>query len=260
MKYVERGWSRVAFQKVKCTGSNSFIVQATIWRDKRLVGFLHNHKVDLTALDTVKRWSPTKKCKKEIKSHPVVNDYAHHMNGVDKKDRDTSDWTVSLKSYRFYLRIFYWTFDGVIHAMQRIIKNIVDGPGVDNKKKKKKKKSHPFSRYVDKDWGHYRFQMDLGIALINYGLSIDWKDPTNKKVPRPSYVRQRKDWVPCDCHNKGARGCRKSSVAIRIDCGVPFQDFEFLRSFRLRIMPILFCRNVRRLYMGQMHLKPSLDK
>ena len=48
--------------------------------------------------------------------------------------------------------------------------------------------------------------MDLGIALINYGLSLDWKDPTNKKVPRPSYVRQRKDWVPCDCHDKGASG------------------------------------------------------
>ena len=48
--------------------------------------------------------------------------------------------------------------------------------------------------------------MDLGIALINYGLSLDWKDPTDKKVPRSSYVRQRKDWVPCDCHDKGASG------------------------------------------------------
>ena len=157
--------------------------------------------MDLTASDTVKRWSPTKKRKKEIKSHPVVNDYAHHMNGVDKKGRDTSDWTVSLKSYRFYLRIFYWTFDGVIHAMYCVIKNIVAASG-----DKKAQKSHPFSRYVDKDWGRYRFQMDLGIALINHGLSLDWKDLGTDKAKRPSYVRQRKDWVPCGCRDKGPQG------------------------------------------------------
>ena len=46
--------------------------------------------------------------------------------------------------------------------------------------------------------------MDLGVALIIHGLSLDWKYPTNKEVPGPSYARQQKDWVPCDCHDKGA--------------------------------------------------------
>ena len=189
MKFIERGWSRVAFQKIKCSGSNSFVVQATIWRDKKLVGFLHNHKVDLEASDTVMRFSPSKK-KKEIKSHPVVNNYSRNMNGVDRKDRDTADWTVSLKSNRFYMRIFYWTFDGVIHAMHCIVKDVVGTPP---------DKKHPWYRYVDKNHGRYRFQMDLAVALMRHGVSLDWKDPT--KDERPPYVRDKCwDWIPCDCH------------------------------------------------------------
>jgi hypothetical protein len=93
-----------------------------VWKDKKLVGFLHNHLVANTEDHTVERWSPWKKKRKSNCSHEVVTDYSHHMNGVDDKDRDTADWTVLLKSNRFYLRIFYWLFDGVLHAMYSIIK------------------------------------------------------------------------------------------------------------------------------------------
>ena len=48
--------------------------------------------------------------------------------------------------------------------------------------------------------------MDLGIALINHGLSLDWKDLGTDKAKRPSYVRQKKDWVPCGCRDKGVCG------------------------------------------------------
>ena len=48
--------------------------------------------------------------------------------------------------------------------------------------------------------------MDLGIALINHGLSLDWKDLGTDKAKRPSYVRQKKDWVPCGCRDKGVHG------------------------------------------------------
>jgi hypothetical protein len=45
--------------------------------------------------------------KKSISSHAVTTDYSYHMNaGVDHKDRDTVDRTVSLKSNLFYLGIF----------------------------------------------------------------------------------------------------------------------------------------------------------
>ena len=63
MQHVEHGWCRVAFQKVKCSGGKSYVVQATIWRDKNLVAFLHNHNVSVEADDIVLRYSPSKKMK-----------------------------------------------------------------------------------------------------------------------------------------------------------------------------------------------------
>ena len=46
-----------------------------------------------------------------------MTDYNDFMSGVDSNDKSIALWTVSLKSLRFYLRIFYWQFDGIINAM-----------------------------------------------------------------------------------------------------------------------------------------------
>ena len=41
--------------------------------------------------------------------------------------------------------------------------------------------------------------MDLAVALMSHGVSLDWKDPTKDK--RPPFVRgDHWDWIPCDCH------------------------------------------------------------
>ena len=139
-------------------------VQAKAWKDKKLVGFLHNHLAEDTSDHTAKQWLPRKKWKKSIPRHGVTADCSHHMNGVDHKDRDTADWTVSLKSNRFYMRIFYWLFDGVLHAMYTIIKVV----GRDT--------AHPWHKYLNKHLGRYKFQMDLANDLISHGISMDWLD------------------------------------------------------------------------------------
>ena len=114
-----------------------------------------------------------------------TSDYSYHMNGVDHKDRDTADWTVSLKSNWFYLRIFYWLFDGVLHAMYSIIKVVADD------------KAHPWHKYLSKHLGCYKFQMDLANDLISRGIGMDWSDVEDSNA-RPDYVRKH-DWVPCAC-------------------------------------------------------------
>ena len=49
--------------------------------------------------------------------------------------------------------------------------------------------------YVSKNEGRYKFQIDLAISLMNYGLSLDWDgNPDN----RPDYVRG-DSFYPCDC-------------------------------------------------------------
>ena len=50
-----------------------------------------------------------------------------------------------------------------------------------------------WKRYLNKNTGRHDFQIDLGIDLLNYGISLDWKG--NK---HPSYMRTNQ-FIPCDC-------------------------------------------------------------
>jgi hypothetical protein len=124
---------------------------------------------------TVEQWLPRKKKRKYISSHGVTMDYSYHMHGVDHKDRDTADCTVSLKSNRYYLQIFYWLFDGILHSMYSIIKVVASN------------KAHPWHKYLSKHLGYYKFQMDLANDLISWGISMDWSDVDNINT-RPIYI------------------------------------------------------------------------
>jgi hypothetical protein len=107
------------------------------------------------------------------------------MNGVDHKDWDTADWTVSLKWSRFYLQIFYWLFNGVLRAMYSVIKVVASD------------KSHPWRKYLSKHLEGYKFQMDLAIDLISWGITMDWSDIEDIDN-KPVYMRKQ-DYVPCAC-------------------------------------------------------------
>ena len=48
-----------------------------------------------------------------------------------------------------------------------------------------------------KQGGCYRFQIDFGMALINYALENEWEDIEG---PRPNWIRQR-GFIPCNCNN-----------------------------------------------------------
>ena len=104
---LPRGWTRFAYQKIFSKAKHIYTVQATIWKDRKMVGFLHNHMVKSSEEHKVRRWCGRSKRHKEIPAHEVVTDYNLYMGGVDAKDKDTADWSVSLKSLRFYLRFFH---------------------------------------------------------------------------------------------------------------------------------------------------------
>jgi hypothetical protein len=68
--------------------------------------------------------SPKSKKKKEVDSPRVISSYSSTYNGVDRKDRDTSDWTVSVNSHRWYLRLYYWKVDAAIHSSYLLVVHI----------------------------------------------------------------------------------------------------------------------------------------
>jgi hypothetical protein len=65
-----------------------FKVQATVWKDKKEVGFLHNHLVSTAEDETgiIDRWDRAKQRTVNIRSPIIVKDYQANMNGVDCKD------------------------------------------------------------------------------------------------------------------------------------------------------------------------------
>jgi hypothetical protein len=109
-----------------------------------------------------------------------------HMNGVDHKDRDTADWTISVKTNWFYMRIFFWLTDGVLHAMYTILKASIGND-----------EEHTWFRFLSINDGRYKFQMEMGAALISSGITMDWEDITDM-ITKPPYMRQRQ-CVPCQC-------------------------------------------------------------
>ena len=47
--------------------------------------------------------------------------YVKYMNGVDRNDRDSSDYSTSFRSNRYYLRLFFWALDRVIHILFHVV-------------------------------------------------------------------------------------------------------------------------------------------
>ena len=206
MKKIPQGWTRIAFQNAMtekdvhrdaAKRKPLYTVQATIWKDKRCVGMIHNY--DVKELDDgdphyVDRYSPSKKGKKKVESPTVIRSYAESYNGVDHKDRDTSDWTsTSLKAGRWYMRLFYWMLDSVVFCVFLIVTHQAKG-----------NKQHAWYKYTKRD-GRRKFQLDLAHSLIERGISEECRanGVTDMKLlrdpkKRPSFMRK-DGFVPCDC-------------------------------------------------------------
>jgi hypothetical protein len=123
--------------------------------------------------------------RKEIACPQVQQDYAKYFNGVDRNDRDSSNYTVSLQTNRWYLRYYFYLIDRVVHSMYVLATNIAEQGLRDG-----------WGKYLKKE-GHYQFQIDLAMALIDMGIKEDWKDPFEDK-DKPKWMRK-EDEVPCQC-------------------------------------------------------------
>jgi hypothetical protein len=89
-----------------------------------------------------------------------------------------------MRTNRFYFRIKFWLLDRVVHTIFVIcccLARAEVGP-------------KQYRKYLKKD-GRFKFQGDLGIALLNYAIGAEWDDLSK---PPPEWMRS-KDWIPCNC-------------------------------------------------------------
>ena len=139
-------------------------------------------------------------------------DYVTFLNAVDRSDRDSSDWSTTIRTDRYFIGILCWMLDQVVHTLFVVIVYCsVNGIG---------KKS--WKKYTNKNTGRPDFQIDLGIDLLNYGIGLDWKDES-----RPDYMRSG-GFVPCDCnkcffcinkHTCGIQHVRDKRRSVVFKCG-----------------------------------------
>ena len=186
LKRQPRGWMRRAVRTISCFNLNGapteFECEATKWKDRKEVGLFKNYKVKPRDNETLQRWVRGQKERQEIDAHVGVIDYNAHMGAVDRKDRDTADWGIQLRSPRWYMAIFWWLFNAQISAMYYITMYSIDA-------QHKWKKKH----------GRYRWQMDLSQELMAFAISTEWgKTEEERARGKPWWMRQ-SDPVPCNC-------------------------------------------------------------
>jgi len=90
----------------------------------------------------------------------VQNKYADHYNAVKKNDRDSADYSTTIRTTRYYLRIFFWILDRVVYTCYVVVCSLANA-NIGNKYWKK---------YCSKNGGRRRFQIDLAIELINHAI------------------------------------------------------------------------------------------
>ncbi len=184
---VERGWYREAVIKMKAEQSNhAYYIQCTTWKDKKQVKFLSNNNVGRSVGLFMKRRVLGKKTKNIIPGPRAQADYVENFKAVDRNNRNSQDYCTSICKNCYYIRIFCWALDRVIHAAYVIV-CILSKAGMGPKQ---------WKQYENKNFGHHNFQIDLAIDLMNCSICCEWEGVSKE---RPSFM-QKGPLVPCECN------------------------------------------------------------
>ena len=185
---VERGWFREAVIKMT-DGRKTYYIQCSTWRDKKQVTFLHTTAVGNSRGNSVRRHSKGRQGRIKIAAPQAQETYAENYSAVDRNDRDSADWSTTIKTVRYFLRIFTWGLDRVDHLVYQIVVKMVEA-----------RLRNDWSKYSSKNHGREDFQIDLGISLIKFGIEYDLKNKA-----RLGYTGDYPNWMrlgalePCDC-------------------------------------------------------------
>ena len=198
--------------KVKAKNGKHYYIQYTTWRDKKQVCFLNTNQVGFSNGMSVKRHVKGQKEREEIAGLRAQRDYVFFMNAVDRSDRDSADWSTTIHTNHYYLRILCWVLDRVVHTIYVVVVYC----------SKHKIGSPKWKKYCNKNTGRHHFQLDLAIDMLNYGIGLDWV--ANK---RPDYMRTG-GLLPCYCKRcffclrgdtNGIRHAGKKRAIVQFKCG-----------------------------------------
>jgi hypothetical protein len=164
MKSIPHGRFREAVVVVvveqKTDTGKTFYIQCSSWKDKKQVPFLHTTDIATSQNYTVRR-SERGHSGQSILRAPrsqAQGSYALHFYAVDRNNCDAADCTVLIRTNCWYMRVFFWILDQVVHMLFVVVVYCA------------KAKIGP------EWWLLFTFQIDLAQALINYAVEDEWED------------------------------------------------------------------------------------
>ena len=183
-KKIDKGWYRRAIQT-----RDRLCLQATIWMDRKIVALLHTAQVRATGDHTVSRWNKKERKRMPVPAPPVIGEYADCMGAVDMNDGDGANYPITFPSNCWYNCLFCWTIEQAVHAAYTIIIFLANHGSKGDKEK--------YSIYACKQDGCFKFTIHLAMALIDAGIRMDWKEPSDENDRLP-WMRQH-ELIPCEC-------------------------------------------------------------
>ena len=100
----------------------TYYIQCMTWKDKKQGCFLHSNAIGCSKTHTVRRHSRGQRERGESSRRQIANNvYADNYNAVDRNDHDTTDYSTTIHTARYYLPIFCWALDRVIHTCYVVV-------------------------------------------------------------------------------------------------------------------------------------------
>ena len=138
---------------MKAKNGKHYYIQCTTWRGKKQVCFLNTNEVGFSNGLLVKRHVKGQREWEEIACPRAQRNNVTFFNAVDRSDRDSADWSTTIRTNRYYIRIMCWVLDWVVHTLFVVIvycgRNKIGKPS--------------WKKYLNKNTGRPDFQIDLGI-------------------------------------------------------------------------------------------------
>ena len=120
---------------------------------------MHNSEVGYSDGLSVKRHVKGKKGRVEIDGSKAKAEYVKYFNAVNRNDRDSADYSTSIHTHRYYIRIMRWVLDRVVHTCFAVVIYCASMLVINTY----------WKCYKSKNNGRHDFQIDLGIDILNYG-------------------------------------------------------------------------------------------
>ena len=112
----------------------------------------------------------------------IPPEFVMYFNAVDINDHNSADYSVSIFTNRWYLRVFLWLVDRVVFSSYSIV-------CYSNKEL--------WKRYKNKNVLNRVLQINLAVVVIEYCIKLGWEEVFLDEN-RTAWMRK-KSFAPCAC-------------------------------------------------------------